>query len=43
VGADDPFAVQHLNYPMFHNIALPETTDLMFAEMIEALRPRVRG
>jgi hypothetical protein len=26
---------------MFHNIALPETTDRMFAEMIEVLRPLV--
>ena len=33
--------VQHLSYPMFHNIALPETTDRMFAEMIDALRPLV--
>jgi acetyl esterase len=33
--------VWHLNYPMFHNIALPETTDRMFAEMIEVLRPLV--
>jgi acetyl esterase len=33
--------VRHLSYPMFHNIALPETTNRMFAEMIELLRPLV--
>ena len=39
--ADAGVPVQHLSYPMFHNIALPETTDRMFAEMIEVLRPLV--
>jgi acetyl esterase len=33
--------VRHLSYPMFHNIALPETSDRMFAEMIDALRPLI--
>ena len=39
--AEAGVSVQHLSYPMFHNIALPETTDLMLAEMIEVLRPLV--
>jgi hypothetical protein len=29
--------VRALEYPMLHNIALPETTELMFGEMIAAL------
>ena len=33
--------VTHLIYPMFHNIALPEASDRMFADMIEVLRPLV--
>lgn len=39
--ADAGVDVRLLSYPMFHNIALPETTAQMFAEMIEALRPLV--
>lgn len=31
--------VRHLRYPMFHNVALPETTTQMFAEMVGAMRP----
>ena len=32
-------AARLLTYPMFHNIALPETTEQMFSEMIETLQP----
>jgi acetyl esterase len=39
--AEAGVSVQHLSYPMFHNIALPETSDRMFAEMIEVLRSLV--
>ena len=31
--------VRLLTYPMFHNIALPETTEQMFADMVGALKP----
>ncbi|MCF1592289.1 alpha/beta hydrolase [Streptomyces muensis] len=34
--AADGVPVRHLAYPMLHNIALPETSERMFADVIEA-------
>lgn len=33
--------VQHLTYPMFHNVALPETTIRMFEELVQSMRTHV--
>lgn len=35
--AADGVLVRHLHYPMLHNIALPETSEQMFADMVGAI------
>jgi acetyl esterase len=39
--AEAQVLVRHLTYPMFHNVALPETTKQMLAEIVEAVRPHI--